>query len=1041
MAENNDKQSVNFEELRSTTSAMTRALKQFIQGLEPVAEELKEAKSALEEQNLSVRRTKAALGMYSNTILGRVAVGLEEIAAVKKKTEVFKKELAVAQSALKIQQGLSDGYRKGIARVESEIKVREAVLSAMNRQLASMQAETEASFDRTTALEEQRSALSAEKDATQSRAKSITDSIQQLEEEVKANEEAGVQAKIESKRKIQRLKYLNDSYTSEISEINKALTVARTKNANGKKLSDVEKSRIAELEAMKASAQAYRAKNEAAIDAEIASRKEITEYGKSLQQQISDLKTEYETLTQHIPEIDSELGKNAEALAKESFARADLKDGMEKLVPLIDKEKSGIEKQNNLRKKYADGLDSSTKKEGEYASAVEDLTKKVETSEAEEFSKKMEVATKAMKDVAKVLNDLVAAIRKTQQQFGITAGQAARLKLDNLVTSFQSYAQSLLSLGKKAAVSAAEIEKAQADFQSEFGGVLTSEAAGDLARQAKEMGVGTGELAKARRVFMTQTMGDTGAAKAAQDKFIGEFTKKGLTSKDAMQAIAQNSELLARNGTRFATSFARAAAEAKKIGVDLSKVDQVGDNIIGDFEGFLEKQAELGAMGFGFDSNRLAQVAETGDTGALFNELRSQLASTGKDITKLRRSEQLALSGAFGISMEELQRMAAPTAGSGEETLSPEDLQKDSNDKLGRLVEIANVIGASLAGIATLVGLIATRMAVRSIGQNITSRLFSGGASTPSIASGAATSAAAGAGTTGAAGAAGGAGGGMLSGLGVGLKGLAEGVKAFANPQAAIGLALVTASMIGLGYALKLAAPAIEAIGVAIKSAFEGIGTILVSAGEAMKNMFAGLSELSVPQMLALAVTLPTLAASLGLFAGASLLAAPGLILFTNRMGKLAEYAPGVQLLAASISQLNTVITSFNSLDTRKLSAIRELAAPSVSSTVGNAVSSVSNFVGGFFRKSEENVPRTTAPTAPNATMAFAAGITSSTAPATQAAQTVSVDLSKLEAKLDAVVRAIGSMDVKLDGNKVGQVIVSNDQRAAQAGVFRAQRL
>jgi hypothetical protein len=55
--------------------------------------------------------------------------------------------------------------------------------------------------------------------------------------------------------------------------------------------------------------------------------------------------------------------------------------------------------------------------------------------------------------------------------------------------------------------------------------------------------------------------------------------------------------------------------------------------------------------------------------------------------------------------------------------------------------------------------------------------------------------------------------------------------------------------------------------------------------------------------------------------------------------------------------------------------------------------------------------------------------------------QSVSVDISGLERKLDQVIKAIGTMDVVMDGNKVGKVIVNSDQKASVAGIFRSQRL
>jgi len=306
-------------------------------------------------------------------------------------------------------------------------------------------------------------------------------------------------------------------------------------------------------------------------------------------------------------------------------------------------------------------------------------------------SQQLTIVTNAFIALAKQINGLVKIVRDTQQQFGITAGDAAKLRFDNLVQSVDSFITTLRTAGRTVPVTAEQIRKAQEDFQAQFGGIIDSNSARELAEQAVRMGITTQQLAEARRVFATQTMGDISSAIQQQDRFIAQFESRGMTAKDAMEFITNNSELLARSGVRFQQSMAKAAAEAKRIGVDLSKVNQVGDNIIGNFEGFLDSMAELGAMGFGFDTFRLAQVAETGDTGALFDELRSQLAMTGKDLTNLRRSEQLALSSAFGMNIEEFQRMA----GILEEPVE-EKLQKEANGFLKTIAEkISNFLQRS----------------------------------------------------------------------------------------------------------------------------------------------------------------------------------------------------------------------------------------------------------------------------------------------------------------------------------------------------------
>lgn len=315
---------------------------------------------------------------------------------------------------------------------------------------------------------------------------------------------------------------------------------------------------------------------------------------------------------------------------------------------------------------------------------------------------------KALKDTSDVLNKIaglfekfVNDIRKIQLKFGVNAGTALNIKFGSMFESAKSYFDSIASGFKKAPVSSQQIQDVSSAFQQEFGGVLANDAAVGIAERGVRLGLTPEMQAKARRTFITTTLGDREQAVAAEERFMKEFETKGLSGGEALKIAAEYSELIARNGNRFATSFVRAAADAKKIGVSLQNVDKIGDNIIGNFEGFLEAQAELGAMGFGFDSNRLAELAETGDTGMLFNELRSQLASTGKDITKLRRSEQLALSEAFGISMEDIQRLAGKTSGSGEKTRT--DLFESMNNVGSRIVNALDVSSVILSGIASMV--------------------------------------------------------------------------------------------------------------------------------------------------------------------------------------------------------------------------------------------------------------------------------------------------------------------------------------------------
>lgn len=296
--------------------------------------------------------------------------------------------------------------------------------------------------------------------------------------------------------------------------------------------------------------------------------------------------------------------------------------------------------------------------------------------------------TDILKILVKELDKIITDIRRVQLDLGTTAGTVVSTKFSDM---FERMANAFTFAGPQ--FDRRRQEAVRESYRANFGGVLTAEATADLAKRGLREGLSPEEMLKSRLAFMTLAMGDLNKATTKEREFTDYFMSRGLTYKDAAEVTMKYTDIMARNGFRFQESFMRAAADAKKIGIDLNKVDQVGDNIIGNFENFLEKSAELGAMGFGFDVTRLSELAEYGDTGALFDELRSQLAMTGKDLTKLRRSEQLALSEMFGMSMAEFQRMAgiSPETGAGGERIKTgEELQAEANGMMTQLVDVGS---------------------------------------------------------------------------------------------------------------------------------------------------------------------------------------------------------------------------------------------------------------------------------------------------------------------------------------------------------------
>jgi len=124
----------------------------------------------------------------------------------------------------------------------------------------------------------------------------------------------------------------------------------------------------------------------------------------------------------------------------------------------------------------------------------------------------------------------------------------------------------------------------------------------------------------------------------------------------------------------------------------------------------------------------------------------------------------------------------------------------------------------------------------------------------------------------GAVGVGGAAGGGVMnkvgsagSGVGGALKGIAGGFAAFGNLQTMAGVAIITGAIIGLGFALKLAAPGIEAIGKAIATVIGGIGDFIVKIAQIANPELAGGLALFGLAMIPFSLGLIELAAGLAI--------------------------------------------------------------------------------------------------------------------------------------------------------------------------------
>jgi len=420
----------------------------------------------------------------------------------------------------------------------------------------------------------------------------------------------------------------------------------------------------------------------------------------------------------------------------------------------------------------------------------------------------------------------------------------------------------------------------------------------------------------------------------------------------------QLSNLVNKNSLSFmlyGPKFAKAAVEAEKLGINLAQVQSAQESMVTNLDGTLDTLNQVNQLGAQIDFGTLMRLNEFEGPEATLKYLQSTIPPS-----LFQSASTRALLKGFGISTEDLMKRQGSAQEKAAKTM--EDAMTKLAEPIGALSSIiSNVyqrsqallaewgglikgIGIAIASFISLAASIGTYKAATLVAKNIGMQgigfggLFSAG----KVADVAKETAAGGAGagnitdkiTSKGAGA-----GSVLRGLGAGMKALAAGFRAFANPMVAAGVGVVTLAIIGLGVALRIAAPGIVAVGTAIKSVLEGvatvvtaigtaIATVITSIGGAIANVFKSISLLSPVQLIAVGASLYVLGASLVGFTAAGLLAIPTLLIIANRITALSSAASGVQVLSNSFKELVATIEKLNATDLGKLKDLSRRQRP-----------------------------------------------------------------------------------------------------------------
>lgn len=196
-------------------------------------------------------------------------------------------------------------------------------------------------------------------------------------------------------------------------------------------------------------------------------------------------------------------------------------------------------------------------------------------------------------------------------------------------------------------------------LSKEFGGLSDVSAKTQFRTNvlAKNLGIGSAEAASLTGNFARLNDGSAETAQNLIQSTQNLARANGLVPSDVMADLANSTEEFAMFGKRGGENLAEAVVAAGKLGVSMSEISGVANNLI-DFESSINNELELGAMlGKNLNLNRARALAFEGEIGSALKETLNQLGGI-EAFNKMDPIAKKKTADLLGVSVAQFQKMA-----------------------------------------------------------------------------------------------------------------------------------------------------------------------------------------------------------------------------------------------------------------------------------------------------------------------------------------------------------------------------------------------
>ena len=233
--------------------------------------------------------------------------------------------------------------------------------------------------------------------------------------------------------------------------------------------------------------------------------------------------------------------------------------------------------------------------------------------------------------------------------FGVAGAESGEFR-----DSMMKASVDVISLGK----GTADVVSLVSTLSKDFGIALTT--AAQLTDQILDTAVATG-LTNEQAAKLFGTLMVIGDLTADQAESLAESTyqlarQNQVNPRAVLEDIADNSELIAKFGAENAESLAKAAVRARQLGLNLKTVDKISESLL-NFQSSLNAEIEASIItGKRLNLNKARELALTGDTSAMLEEVISQLGDES-DMILDNVLARKSLAAAVGIEVDEMDKL------------------------------------------------------------------------------------------------------------------------------------------------------------------------------------------------------------------------------------------------------------------------------------------------------------------------------------------------------------------------------------------------